>query len=183
MTFVSTNASREWVPTCGLCSVAAWRTVSAPSMQRATQTRSETEPTSSVNGPAMRSSPTAARPEALSVRMSASPRWPELPVTSTVILAPIGQNSLCLLGRRVRRINAIGACSSGSGAVQARAKKGDDLRALPRMPRRLGKRPSFATARGSNRPRTEEMAAFARRISLPPNLATRMNEKTRNGEG
>ena len=87
-TFVSTNASRAWVATCGLCSVAAWKTVSAPWMQRATQARSAIDPTSSVNGPATMSSPTASRPASRSVRISASPRCPELPVTRTVMLAP-----------------------------------------------------------------------------------------------
>ena len=45
------------------------------------------DPMASVNSPGMISRPRAARPEARKVRMSASPRCPELPVTSTVILA------------------------------------------------------------------------------------------------
>ena len=101
--------------------------------------------------------------------MSASPRWPELPVTRTVILAPIGQNSLCLLGRRGRRINAIGACSSGSGAVRRAQRDRPMIKSHARKPRRLGKRQSFATACGSNRP--DGMAVLRGEFRSPTNLA------------
>jgi hypothetical protein len=178
MTFVSTNAARGCVATCGLCSVAAWKTVSAPSMHRATQARSAIEPTSLVNGPGMTSRPTAARPDARSVRISASPRCPELPVTRTVILAPIGQNSLCLLGRRGRRINAIGACASGRAQSGARADR-PMIKARGRKLRRL----PFATAWRSKRPRTGRPGLRSRGEFSPPTyLAERKNE-TRNGEG
>ena len=43
--FVSTNARRSWEPTWGLCSVAAWRTASVPSIAARTTARSAIEPT------------------------------------------------------------------------------------------------------------------------------------------
>ena len=44
VTFVSTKAWRECEPTCGLCSVAACTTASAPASERRTSARSATEP-------------------------------------------------------------------------------------------------------------------------------------------
>src|SRR4051795_4471711 len=80
---VCTKSSRRWDPTCGLCSVAAWSTASTPSMQRRTQPRSATEPTTVVYGDARTSSPMACTPSSPRLRIRASPRWPELPVTRT----------------------------------------------------------------------------------------------------
>ena len=158
MTLVPTNASRACVATCGLCRVAAWRTVSTPSMQRATHARSSTDPTSSVNGPGMRSSPSAGRPEARNVRIRASPRCPEEPVTRMVILAPIGQNSLRLLGRRGRRINAIGACAS----VRAQSSARQDGLMINVRGSKAGGRAKSGHSRGHVRQIAQK--AFARRI-------------------
>src|SRR5205085_1343837 len=60
----------------------ACSTALTPRMLAATVGRSTIEPTTSVNGEASTSSPTAAIFLARSVRISASPRWPALPVTS-----------------------------------------------------------------------------------------------------
>src|SRR4051812_38715382 len=53
-------------------------------MQRRTKARSVIEPTWWVNAPDRTSMPTVSRRCACNVRISASPKWPELPVTSTV---------------------------------------------------------------------------------------------------
>ncbi len=50
-----------------------------------TKPRSPIVPTASVNGEGLRSSPRASSPRARSRRISASPRWPALPVTRTVM--------------------------------------------------------------------------------------------------
>src|SRR4051794_39785109 len=52
-------------------------------MQRRTQPRSATEPTTVVYRDARTSSPMTSTSSSPSTRMSASPRWPELPVTRT----------------------------------------------------------------------------------------------------
>ncbi len=57
VTFVSTNSCRVWEPTCGLCSVAACTTASAPRTASRTSARSATEPTIAVCGDASTSSP------------------------------------------------------------------------------------------------------------------------------
>src|SRR3954463_2958417 len=77
VTLVSTNSARPCEPTWGLCSVAVWRIASMPATARRTTSRSAIEPTICVYGDASTSSPTRSPP---SVRISASPRWPELPV-------------------------------------------------------------------------------------------------------
>src|SRR3954451_23394621 len=81
VTFVSTNACREWDIMCGLCSVAACSTASAPATAARTAARSVTDATTSVWADSKRSSPTTSWPEPRSVRTSASPRCPALPVT------------------------------------------------------------------------------------------------------
>ena len=81
--FVWTKSSRRCDATCGLCSVAVCRTASTPSRQRFTQPRSATDPSTVVNGDARTSRPRTSTPSAASTRISASPRWPELPVTRT----------------------------------------------------------------------------------------------------
>src|SRR4029078_5133560 len=48
--FVSTNAARSCEPTCGLCSVAAWMTASAPWIASCTSGRSAIEPPQLVGG-------------------------------------------------------------------------------------------------------------------------------------
>src|SRR5918992_3125015 len=105
VTFVSTNSCRRCVPTCGLCSVAACRTASAPSTARRTQSRSAIEPTTLVYGDSSASSPTTSSPSAPRTRTSASPRCPALPVTRI------------LMGRRGERWGAArrGAASGGRG--------------------------------------------------------------------
>src|SRR5438445_5684037 len=80
----STKSWRLWVATCGLCSVAACSTVVTSFMQRRMKVRSAIEPTWRVNAPGRTSIPTVSRRCACNVRTSASPKWPELPVTSTV---------------------------------------------------------------------------------------------------
>src|SRR4051812_16309376 len=80
---VCTKSSRRCDPTCGLCSVAVCSTASTPSMQRRTQPRSATEPTTVVYRDARTSSPMTSTSSSPSTRISASPRWPELPVTRT----------------------------------------------------------------------------------------------------
>src|SRR5215211_5735102 len=91
-TFVSTNAPRPWVPTWGLCSVAACSTASAPATHARTQPRSATDPTTSVNGESSTSSPTTSCPAAPRTRASASPRWPALPVMR-ILTPPPGRPS------------------------------------------------------------------------------------------
>src|SRR3954467_2725572 len=66
---------------CGLCSVAACSTASAPAIAARTAARSVTDATTSVCADSTRSSPTASWPEPRSVLPSASPRCPALPVT------------------------------------------------------------------------------------------------------
>src|SRR5438105_1597294 len=61
-------------------------TARTPAMLRPTKARSAIEPTRSVNGDGLRSSPRAGFCSVRNVRISASPRWPALPVTSTVIV-------------------------------------------------------------------------------------------------
>src|SRR3954452_792977 len=82
VTLVSTNSCRLCDPTCGLCSVAACRTASTPRIASRTVSRSATEPTIVVCAEGRRSSPIVSTPSsAARTRHSASPRWPELPVT------------------------------------------------------------------------------------------------------
>src|SRR3954449_6290449 len=86
--FVSTNAPRPRVPTCGLCSVAACRTASAPRTHARTHSPSVTDPTTSVNGDASRPRPTISCPSAPRTPASASPRCPALPVTRILTSPP-----------------------------------------------------------------------------------------------
>src|SRR6202035_5182170 len=81
-TFVSTNSTRLCEPMCGLWSVAEWITASMPATLSRTKSGSAIEPTRLVNGESRMSSPTTSWPVLGSTRMSASPRCPELPVTS-----------------------------------------------------------------------------------------------------
>ncbi len=80
---VCTNDWRSCDPTCGLCSVAACKTACTPGKLFRTRSRSVIEPTTVVNGESSRSRPTTSCPCSRSTRTSASPRCPELPVTST----------------------------------------------------------------------------------------------------
>ena len=93
-TLVSTNACAAWLPTCGLCSVAAWITARTSAIAAATKSRSTIEPAMSVNGDGSRSMPRAASPRAASSRISASPRCPALPVTRIMIAPPPGRATL-----------------------------------------------------------------------------------------
>src|SRR5215475_8570805 len=54
-------------------------------MHRAMRSRSQMEPTLLVKGEGLMSTPRASRPSACRVRMSASPRWPALPVTRIIV--------------------------------------------------------------------------------------------------
>src|SRR5262245_20298938 len=54
-------------------------------MHRATRSRSQMEPTQSVKGEGLMSTPRAYRPSARRLRMSASPRSPALPVTRIIV--------------------------------------------------------------------------------------------------
>src|SRR5499433_507508 len=85
LTLVSTKSREPWVARWGLCRVAACRAPRTPRMHRATRSRSQMEPTQSVKGEGLRSTPRASRPSACRVRMSASPRWPALPVTRIIV--------------------------------------------------------------------------------------------------
>src|SRR5579872_497792 len=87
VTFTSTKAWREWLSTCGLCSVAVWMTAVTPAIAPRTNSGSVIEPTRVVNGEASRSSPRAGRPAACRLRISASPRCPALPVIRIVMAA------------------------------------------------------------------------------------------------
>src|SRR5215217_7295477 len=78
---VSTNAGRSCEPTWGLWRVAAWRIASTPRTHSRTTARSAIEPTTLVNGDGNTSSPATSWPSPARTRTSASPRWPELPVT------------------------------------------------------------------------------------------------------
>ena len=88
VTLVSTNCWRVCVARCGLCSVAAWKTTSAPRIASRTHAGSATEPTTSVYGDLTISRPTAGRARDRRTRTSASPRCPALPVTTTTHDAP-----------------------------------------------------------------------------------------------
>ena len=46
--FASTKSRRAWLPTCGLCSVAACSTASTPATARRATSRSASDPTRSV---------------------------------------------------------------------------------------------------------------------------------------
>src|SRR5580692_7192688 len=81
VTLVSMNCWRVWLAICGLCRVAACTTASTPRRHCATKSRSMIDPTRCVNGELLMSRPIAARPAPCRVLMSASPRWPALPVT------------------------------------------------------------------------------------------------------
>src|SRR5216684_2459190 len=78
---VSTNSWRLWLATCGLCSVAVCRTTSTPCMHCLTILRSVIDPTRRVNGELLMSRPIASWSDRSRVRISASPKWPALPVT------------------------------------------------------------------------------------------------------
>src|ERR1700754_977032 len=84
-TFVSTNWRFVCVATCGLCNVALWITRVTPDIASRTKASSAIEPTRSVKGDALISRPRASCPSARRRRISASPRWPALPVTRMVI--------------------------------------------------------------------------------------------------
>src|SRR5437016_2303767 len=60
-------------------------TASTPFMHCLMKPRSRIEPTRSVNGPVLMSTPIAWCAEFSSVRISASPKWPALPVISILI--------------------------------------------------------------------------------------------------
>ena len=62
-----------------------WSTAPAPARPRRTSARSPTEPTRSVVGDGRTSRPTTSTPSARRTRTSASPRCPELPVTTVVM--------------------------------------------------------------------------------------------------
>lgn len=98
VTLVSTKSCRLWVTTCGLCSVAVCSTARTPVIASRTTPRSTIEPTTLVNGEGLMSSPRASSPRASSRRISASPKWPALPVTRTV-MAP---DSAAVAGRKSR---------------------------------------------------------------------------------
>src|SRR3954454_2467287 len=88
VTFVATKSRRGWESTWGLWSVAAWMTASTPSIDRCTSARSATDPTTVVQRDGSTSRPTSSMPgTSPRTRISASRRWPELPVTSTRIRA------------------------------------------------------------------------------------------------
>src|SRR5579859_5338565 len=57
-----------------------------PFIERRTKEASVTDPTRFVNGPSRISTPVTSCPASSKVRTSASPRWPELPVTKALIL-------------------------------------------------------------------------------------------------
>src|ERR1700758_1429295 len=59
VTLVSTKACLPCDPTCGLCSVAACRTASAPATQERTTARAAIDPTTVVYGDGLRSIPAA----------------------------------------------------------------------------------------------------------------------------
>src|SRR6185312_3667024 len=85
MRFTSMKSCRRCVATCGLCSVAACSTASTPRIAPRTTSRSAIEPLRSVYGEASTSMPTGSCADSRSVRISASPRWPALPVTRILI--------------------------------------------------------------------------------------------------
>src|SRR5690625_2655782 len=100
VTLVSTKACRSWDPTCGLCSVAAWRTPSTPVSAAPTTSRSPTDPRTVVNGESRTSRPTTSAPRARSTRTSASPRCPALPVTRILLPATRGPYGPEVTGRQ-----------------------------------------------------------------------------------
>src|SRR3982750_1292794 len=79
--FTSMKSWRRCVATCGLCNVAACSTASTPRIARRTKSASTIEPWRSVNGESSTSVPRGSCFDSRSVRISASPRWPALPVT------------------------------------------------------------------------------------------------------
>src|SRR5215468_3949285 len=103
VTLTSTKSRPAWVATCGLCRVAAWSTARTPRMPCLTSSRSQMEPTQSVKGDGLRSRPRASRCSARKVRMSASPRWPALPVTRIMSTAARLHRSLHRIARRAER--------------------------------------------------------------------------------
>src|SRR5260221_624928 len=68
VTFVSTKSRLPWVATWGLCNVAAWTIARTPLMHPMTKSRSQIDPTASVNGDGRISMPRAGRPAARRVR-------------------------------------------------------------------------------------------------------------------
>src|SRR5262245_30839559 len=76
-------------------------------MQSSHRRRSATDPMTYVNGEGLMSSPSTSSAESASVRISASPRWPALPVTRTLML-PSGPIARSWLPQPVRARKADG---------------------------------------------------------------------------
>ena len=81
VTLVSTNSWRLCEPTCGLCSVAACSTASTPSHAAAHERAVGDRADDVVYGDGQDVEARRVRARPRSTRISASPRWPELPVT------------------------------------------------------------------------------------------------------
>src|ERR687895_732246 len=125
---VSTKSCRVCDPTCGLWSVAAWMTASTPVMLRRTKPLSAIEPTALVCGDSSTSSPTTSMPSAPSTRTSASPRWPELPVTRTLMASWHSSRGAQAAFTRTRRAASVSIPSISTTLSRADAPRTIDTR-------------------------------------------------------
>src|SRR5690349_19251883 len=93
-----------------------------PDIACRTKARSLIEPTISVKAEGLISMPRTQRLSALRVRISASPRWPALPVTSIVITSSPNRSAADAIKTKVsrQRINYAWECRKAAGSADGR---------------------------------------------------------------